>query len=464
MNLPNYFFADLPPEATLSPPMITTACDTLKRNREKFLLHRTTGDIVSILCEIGAEWLLPENKFRRLALELGSIETGFSRPVLERGLDQFFRRFTPENFHALLAQDLGNGVANTGNAKKNDGETQSAARSPQHLWHGPELLVHVAAGNLPNPVLMSMVLGLLTRSAQFVKCASGASFLPRLFAHSIYETDRKLGACLELAEWRGGNVELENALYSQADCVTATGRDETLTAIRARLPVKVRFLGHGQRVSFGFISREVLREENISEIVSRAADDVVAWNQNGCLSPHVFYAEERGAVESDQFAKRLAVELAGREMSEPRGKISIAESAAIATQRAIYEALATHRGDAKIWMSPLSTAWTVVFEHEINFRLSPLNRFIFVKPVTDIAMALRGADALRGKVSTVGMAAPPEKTRDLAHQFARWGATRICPLGQMQNPPLTWRHDGRPALGDLVTWTDFENQTTNAHE
>jgi len=26
----------------------------------------------------------------------------------------------------------------------------------------------------------------------------------------------------------------------------------------------------------------------------------------------------------------------------------------------------------------------------------------------------------------------------------------------MQNPPLTWRHDGRPALADLVTWADFE--------
>jgi hypothetical protein len=26
----------------------------------------------------------------------------------------------------------------------------------------------------------------------------------------------------------------------------------------------------------------------------------------------------------------------------------------------------------------------------------------------------------------------------------------------MQNPPLTWRHDGRPSLGDLVRWTDLE--------
>jgi len=51
---------------------------------------------------------------------------------------------------------------------------------------------------------------------------------------------------------------------------------------------------------------------------------------------------------------------------------------------------------------------------------------------------------------------PEDKAQEIATQLARWGATRICPLGQMQNPPLTWRHDGRPALGDLVTWTDFE--------
>ena len=77
--------------------------------------------------------------------------------------------------------------------------------------------------------------------------------------------------------------------------------------------------------------------------------------------------------------------------------------------------------------------------------------------VRDPEHAVRqGVDEILGKVSTVGIAAPPAKMKDLATHFARWGATRICPLGQMQNPPLTWRHDGRPALGDLITWTDFE--------
>jgi len=437
MNLPNYFLADLPPEAELMPAMMIAACDTLKRNREKYLLPRSTDDMVKLLCEVGAEWLRPENKFRRVALESGPEQTGFSSAILEKGLDSFFRRFTPENLQALIAQDLG------------DAPTR-------HFWHGPEFLVHVAAGNIPNPALMSLALGLLTRSAQFMKCASGAAFLPRLFAHSIYELDPKLGACLELAEWRGGHLDLETALFAHADCVTATGSDETLAAIRSRLPAKTRFLGYGQRVSFGFVAREVLREETIAEVVAHAADDVIAWDQNGCLSPHVFYVEERGAIESDKFASLLAAELMKREAGEPRGKISVEESAAIASRRAMYETLAAHRGDVKLWASQNSTAWTAVFEHETRFRFSPLNRFVFVKPVPDLAAVLQGVDEVHGKASTIGLAAPPEKMKELASNLARWGATRICPLGQMQNPPLTWRHDGRPALGDLVTWTDFE--------
>jgi hypothetical protein len=492
--LPNYFLAGLPPDAELTPMMITAACETLKRNREKYLAHRKTEDLVNILCEVAAGWLQPDGKFRRLAVESGPEATGFSKAILEKGLDGFFRRFTPENFQALLKQDLGEDVCAPGvppppspheprSSRHEEAQTlfhefqmepphvgchgsgvQCATSSgkshpapiPRHFWHGPQMLVHIAAGNVPNPALMSLTLGLLTRSAQFMKCASGASLLPGLFAHSLYEADPKLGACLELAEWRGGNPWLETALFAEADCVTATGSDETLAAIRSRLPAKVRFLGHGQRVSFGFVTREVLREETIAEIVSRVADDVVAWDQNGCLSPHVIYVEERGAVESDKFAGLLAAELMKREETGPRGKISVAESADIASRRSVYETLAAHRGDVKIWQSQNSTAWTVVFEHEVRFHFSPLNRFVFVKPVPGLSAVLQGVDELEGKISTVGIAAAPGKLPELAAQLARRGVTRICPAGQMQNPPLTWRHDGRPALGDLVTWTDVE--------
>jgi len=76
--------------------------------------------------------------------------------------------------------------------------------------------------------------------------------------------------------------------------------------------------------------------------------------------------------------------------------------------------------------------------------------------VADLKTLLENLENIRGRVSTVGLAVPGEQAADIARQLARWGVLRICPLGQMQNPPLTWRHDGRPALGELVTWADYE--------
>ena len=453
MNLPNYFLADLPPEATLSPAMITEACQTLKRNREHYLAARSTDGLVKILDEVAESWLQPNNFFRSLALELGPEKTGFSRATLTKGLDNYFRQLTRDNFHSLLQQEFGD-------AKRLDKFAATSAEEKSNraaIATGPEFIVHITAGSIPNPALTSIVFGLLTRSAQFVKCASGSSFLPRMFAHSIYDADPKLGACLEIAEWRGGNAGLEGVLFAEANCVTATGSDETLAAVRAQLPIRTRFLGYGYRVSFGFVAADVLHGSRAKIIVAAAADDVTAWNQLGCLSPHVIYIEAGGGVSPENFAELLADELERREQTEPRGELAAEHAAVIASRRGIYEVRAAHSPETtQHWCSKNSTAWTVVYEADARFQLSCLNRFIYVKPVRDLTDALNHADGVRGKVSTVGLAAPEEKTDEIATHLARWGATRVCPLGRMQNPPLTWRHDGRPALGDLVTWTDLE--------
>ncbi len=454
MNLPNYFLADLPPDAPLSPAMITEACQTLKRNRGRYLASRSTGTLVKVLSEAAANWLQTGDPFRKLALELGPAKTGFSRETLAKGLDNFFRQLTPDNFHALLLQEFGD-------AKRLDEFCIDGKPNPLRtaMATGSELLVHITAGNIPNPALTGIVFGLLARSAQFVKCASGASFLPRLFAHSIYDVDPKLGACLEIAEWRGGNADLENVLFAEADCVTATGSDETLTAIRSRLPVRTRFLGYGHRVSFGFVAREVLSDPGARRVVTNAAEDVVAWNQLGCLSPHVIYVQSGGEISPEKFAELLADELEQREQTEPRGELAAEHAAAIASRRSIYEIRAAHSPDAtRHWCSKDSTAWTVIFEADARFQMSCLNRFVYVKGVKDLDEMLKNTEVVRGHVSTIGIAVPEEKVRELAEQLARWGATRVCPLGRMQNPPLTWRHDGRPAFGDLVTWTDFEQK------
>src|SRR5215203_6100486 len=107
MNLPNYFLADLPGDTRLSPAMIAEACQTLKRNRERYLAHRTTANLLDTLSGVAEQWLDPQYPLRKLALEKGPEATGFSAPTLARGLDQFFKELTRENLRALVEQDLG---------------------------------------------------------------------------------------------------------------------------------------------------------------------------------------------------------------------------------------------------------------------------------------------------------------------------------------------------------------------
>ena len=451
MTLPNYFLADLPPEAVLTPTMITEACQTLKRNREHYLVGRSTSHLVKVISEVADNWLQPDYPFRRLALEAGSI-TGFQRATLARGLDAFFTEVTRDNLHALLMQELGHSHR-LDEMSAPDGESRQGRAA---LARGPELIAHITASNLPSPALLSIALGLLARSAQFVKCSLGTSFLPRLFAHSLYDADPKLASCLEVAEWRGGTTTLEERLFAEADCVTATGSDETLEKIRCHLPLRVRFLNYGHRVSFGYVARGVLSGFGTKKIVARAADDVIAWNQLGCLSPHVIYVETGGAISAERFAEDLSEELKRREAEEPRGELPVELAATIASRRDIYRVRSGASPETRLWCSDGSTAWTVVYEADARFQLSCLHRFIYVKSVPDLGDTLRQAESVRGQVSTVGLAAPDDEMQALATELARWGVTRVCPLGRMQNPPLTWRHDGRPSLGDLVTWTDWE--------
>jgi len=451
VTLPNYFLADLPPEAVITPELVAEACQSLKRNREQYLARRTTAQMIAVLAASGANWLQPDDPFRRLALARAA-ETGFSAATLARGLDAFFRELTADKLGALVAAELGHPARLEGFCA--DAHEQRQSRLGLAL--GPELIVHVAAGNLPSPALHSLVLGVLLRSAQFMKCATGGALLPRLFAHSLYELDPKLGACLELAVWPGGAEAVEAALFAGADVVTATGADETLAAIRQRLPARTRFVGHGHRVSFAFIAAEVLTPFNVPRLVARAAADVAAWDQLGCLSPHVLYVEPGGAANAERFAELLAAELAVREQHEPRGALPPETAAQIAARRGLYEVRAAHSPATRQWCSAGSTAWTVVFEEEPRFQASCLNRFVYVKPVAGLAGLLAAADPVRRQVSTVGVAVPEHTLGEVAAELARWGATRICPLGRMQEPPLGWRHDGRPALADLVTWADLE--------
>lgn len=297
----------------------------------------------------------------------------------------------------------------------------------------PGTILHVLSGNTPHAALQSLIRGLLLGARNLCK-------LPSCGLPAIEEFRSRLPEPLREA------VEIspqgESWWWENADVVIAFGSDETIRAVRARVAEKRIFIAHGHAVSLALIY-----EDPELRSVALAARDAALFDQQGCLSPHGFHVRQNAA----EYAERLAAEMEKIEAEMPRAALSAEDSASIRSMREEYAFRAATTPDLRLHRSRDSTAWTVVFDPDPAFRSSPLNRFLFVRPwPEDFASALA---EVRPHLSAIGIW--PATCENAIHA-ATLGASRICPVGQMQTPPFTWHQDGRQALAPLVRWIDAE--------
>jgi hypothetical protein len=161
--------------------------------------------------------------------------------------------------------------------------------------------------------------------------------------------------------------------------VHAYGRDETIAAIRARLPPDVRLRAHG--AGFGVA---VIAGDALDDTAARLADDVVAFDQKGCLSPRVAFVvggeDGRPAARRAQvFAERLARALDALGVSVPRGRLEAEERAAITRYVETMRTVGAVEAGASFVVA--------VAEPNSPMLLPPIGRVVHVLPVDHAAVA-----------------------------------------------------------------------------
>jgi acyl-CoA reductase LuxC len=333
----------------------------------------------------------------------------------------------------------------------------------------PKIIYHICAGNLAVSAWTSLAHGLLLGARNVMKLPGDRE--DSSARREILNFIRGLPAPLRKLVETHRTLDVD--LLHQADAVVAFGSDTTMKGLRALIRWDQKFIAHGHAVSLLWLADP----NRLTPSQARAcAVDVLTYDQLGCLSPQAIYVPP--GTDFDSLGRKLARALE----THWRGKVAgagpctgaahgskkpsrgarrlprpLSVTARITEARDMAHALG-HR----VWLPPKNhLGWTLIHDPNPAFQPSPLHGVIYLRQATEAHLPTALA-SVAGRISTVGVAGQLSAGRlsaRLENVFLNLGVSRFCAAGHMQFPPLTWHHDGRSSLADLVTWIDAENLT-----
>jgi phenylacetate-coenzyme A ligase PaaK-like adenylate-forming protein len=321
------------------------------------------------------------------------------------------------------------------------------------------VVLHVGAGNVFLGILDSMIIGYLTKNVNVVKLSSSGSNFINLFMAALKEVDKKgvLAKCAAVVSWKGGSQELEEAALRHVNAVFVWGGYDAVQAYSRIAPIDVRVEGFGPKTSVGVVFESCIEYEGMDNVARRAALDASLWDQAACSSLHTLYivapAARHKALAAD-FLKHAGKHFAALAAELPQGRLSPDEQVEITKARELARVDAA-LGNASYISSAPTTHWTVVYEKDPVYRVSPLNRVLYVKTVESIEQVRDLLMPMRGYIQTVGVGGSIERKKVL-ETLGPAGIARVVKLGRMLEEANGSPHDGIYPMMSLVNWVPIE--------
>jgi hypothetical protein len=445
----------------------------LRESGEGELARRPVVEIVGAIDAVAERWLDQSFPARVEAEEWLPRVTGYASETIRAALDDLFAGLRADALWGLIEEELGDREAL-------DRFVTRRRFSGRYRVFGPRLTVVSCAGNIPVASLPSIVHCLLVKSGCLIRVSRAEPLLPALFARSLSEEAPWLAGCLAAVWWAAsepvegsrfkvqslGDVPasdlepadegVQEAVIGAADAWIAYGAEATVAEIRRRLPERVLFQAHGHRIGFAVVARERLEGAGLERVAAEAAHDIVMFDQQGCVSPRVFFVEEGGRGAPLGFARAVAERLEALREALPRRRPAPEEAGAVHQQRTRVEMRRLTGEPVELFRSASGTEWTVIYDPSADLSTPGSDRTAIIRPVPDLGVVPVLLAPYRTYLQTAAISASDSRWPQIVEALAKAGATRLCPLGRTQSPSPGWHHDGRPCLADLVRWVDWE--------
>jgi hypothetical protein len=342
-------------------------------------------------------WLKPRSIWMRNAQRSIPKKTPYSSEMVEACLRCAFERYTQENLAAWARKEL-----------------------PDYdAWRATQRKILV--------VLPSTVFAAAWQAATAIWLSGNQPILKPsrrepIFAELLRESARKTSKHLP--------IDVQLSIPRRSSLAIAYGNDGSLHTLRTTQKFR-SLIEFGSKFSVAVIGKTLPKKE-INRILSSAAEDVVLYETQGCLSPQCFYVEQGGPLSALEFAQKLFRSILAFNTKLPPKTIS---TDAIETESFWQKwRFRASQGKAHIFGKH------VIFQNEFPFEPCSLKRIVFVKPIRNVREIPQDLGKAYSQLSSVGFSDSSTLNRSL--KTFRSPKLRLCLLGDMQRPPPDWQNGG----------------------
>jgi hypothetical protein len=282
----------------------------------------------------------------------------------------------------------------------------------QRVSQQKSLVGLILPGNVPGAGMHEFAAALLAGCALMLKTATAEPFFFARFAQTLREVDAEVGGRVAVLNWSRDHGEITRSLRLNCDWIAAFGNDQTIANLdSAEQPaapapgdtgtLMARF---GARFSGALVAAEVVGSPTALGAVDALARDISLFEQQGCLSPHHVFVESTDPGEVTEFARSLAraLERFAQRVPPPR-RYGLEEAAAVRRVRetARWRELG---GQGVVLMEGGSLEWTLIFDDDAPFTISPGYRMVTVSRIADLEDLRQRLTPVAGRIEAFAIA------------------------------------------------------------
>jgi hypothetical protein len=405
-------------------------------------------EILDVLTELGQALAFEKNSYIQEAYEACLVSNPMPESILRTGYVALPAMFTRESMRELAETQVG--------------IDHLEGWVPRQLLDGREIRVrafgartlHIPAGNGGLVAGITVLRSALTRSDAIIKAPSNDPLTAMAIARTLADIapDHPITKHLAVGYWKGGDEQVEEQLYKpeRIEKIVAWGGLASVKHVTRYIQPGLELIALDPKRSATIIGPEAFdNEETLREVAKRAACDIGAGNQEGCVNARVIYVLSGTDPDGLNKADRLG-ELIYQSLVQLPEFIST-------KPKVVNPTLLEH-----IEGSRLTDDWYHVFGGEeaegaiivsqldeaVHYSTLLSGRVANIVPVDNIEKV---TDAVNAYTQTIGIY-PELLKHELRDRLPLFGAQRLTSLGYAASVNFTIPQDAMEPVRRMCKW------------